>query len=109
MTVENIIAQTLTPLQLPVYQSGYIGKEKRYIVFNCNIIPAFFADNTPTQDRYLVAVHIFSENTFDDITIVKNARQLLFQAGFTFPTVENADDDNSKHKVLECEWSENIG
>ena len=103
MSVDKKIRDALLPLGLPVENSVYQGTAKEYFVFNYTSLGADFGDDEPGHERFLVQVHLFTPLSVNVTARVRAAKRALFGAGFTWPDVENADDADGRHRVLECE------
>lgn len=103
MSMNRKIIDTLLPLGLPTQPDQYTGEAKTYFVFNCTSLPDDFGDNAPQHERYLVQVHLFAPDTLNTLDIRKQCKQLLFAAGFTFPAMVDASNEDGQHWVYECE------
>ncbi len=78
----------------------------RYYSFNYSILGADFSDDAPNYQRYLVQVHFFCPRTFDSVQRIAQTQRALFSAGFTWPDVIFASDEDGQHIVFECEGVE---
>ena len=106
MSVDKTIRDTLLPFGVPVENSVYMGEAKSYFVFNYTSLGADFGDDEPGHERFLVQAHYYAPLTENVTGRIKAAKQALFNAGFTWPEVTNADDNEGRHRVLECEIAE---
>ena len=96
------ILTALRPLVPEIVPDLYQGDADEYATFNYNELPEGFGDNGPATLRCLVQVHWY-------LPIKRNPakradiRRALHQAGFTYPSVENASGDGQQHYVFEFE------
>ena len=108
-TVNEIIVTALQSLDLPVVERLYEGKKKEYITFNyADDRAEDFGDDSPHADVAYMQVHYICTWDTDFDATKRKIRQLLFDAGFSWPEVTDASDDYEKvrHFVYEC-WIEN--
>lgn len=103
MTVNETIIAALEGLGDPVVPGLYTGKAKRYYSFNYDLLPAHFADNHPLFDRALIQVHFFAPLGFNSLKRRRDTREALVAAGFGWPEVVDASDQNTQHFVFETE------
>ena len=107
MTVNERIIAALGGFGDPAAYGAYItaGAQKadQYYVFNYSTLGTDYADDTPGHERYLIQVHFFCPRVFDSVLRVAQTKQKLFAAGFTWPSVINASDEDGQHIVFECE------
>lgn len=98
---ENIIA-ALSPLGYPVEPSIYTGKSDKYFRFNyVDDRGEVFADDTPQIDRAYLQIHFFCPQSFNYMTLKKQARSKLFKAGFSYPSIAETDEnDTGKHHII---------
>ena len=80
----------------------------RYYTFQCNSIGADFGDDAPGCERWLVSVHLFAPLCEDCVGRARATRQALFAAGFTWPRMVDATDQDGQHYVFECATAEGI-
>ena len=106
MSVESKIITALNPLGYSVYPQSYNGTDTIYYVFNLGTIPDDFGDNKPRHERALIQVHLFCPFTFNSVTLRKNTKKHLSNAGFVYPYMTDASDENGQHWVFECEIAE---
>ena len=108
MTVDELIAATLSHIA-PVTADFYGGGELVYIAYNYDTVPVDFGDDRPAVDKYLVQIHFMCPaKNYDAVDICKEIKKLLLQAGFTYPYMTNASDEDGQHYVFECEYAEGI-
>lgn len=103
--VDDALMLALGPL-FPdrVFPNVYTGDALEYVVTNYTALPQVFAERLPAAQRYLVAVHYYLPEKMNP-----NAQKLAISAalsrqGFTWPSIENASDDEGQHWVFECEY-----
>lgn len=108
-SVDAIIKDALSPIGYDVAHSSYLGKSETYFVFNYNTQGDLYCDDAPEYDKCFIQVHFFAPRTFNPNSVVRCARQALFAAGATWPTKEDATDDECVHIVLECELEDWLG
>ncbi len=104
MSINSIIINTLSPVSLPVEPDEYTGAGDEYITFNYNSQGDDFADDIPQHERYSMQVHYVCPSGKNSISIREQIKQLLFGAGFTWPTVTDATDSDGQHWIFECEY-----
>ncbi len=108
MSVDAKIVAALNPLGFDVENSVSFTKNKTYFAFNYSVIPADFADDAPQHERFLVQVHFFCPLNVNITKQKKIICRALFAAGFTWPEVTDASDENGRHIVFECEIAEGV-
>lgn len=108
MTINEVLQEALSILDVPVYPKVFEGTEDSYIVFNYNTVPIDFADDAPEHERYLIQVHFFCPLGSNSLSDAKQIREALFEAGMTWPEVSDASDQSGQHLVFECEMAEGI-
>lgn len=103
MSIDARIVKALNPLGLVIEKSVYNGQSKRYITFNYDTVPILHADDAPCGEKYLIQVHYFAPLNYKILDDVKQIKQCLFDADFTFAETTDASDDNGFHIVFEFE------
>lgn len=106
MSVDAVIKSALSAFGDPVANAVYHGDAERYYVFNYSTIGSDFADDGPAHERYLVNVHLFAPLCENVTQRIKRTKKALSDAGFTWPEMVNASDDEGRHIVFECEIAE---
>lgn len=101
--VDTALKNALAPFGLPLESSIYHGEEKKYITYNYSTVPMDFGDDEPERERYLIQVHIFSPLSENINALVRDIKQALFAADFSFPESIPASTANERHIVLETE------
>ena len=108
MNLNSLIINTLKPLVPDVVPNFYGGTATKYISFNCLGDEAvLFADNEPKINEVEMQIHLFCPLTFNSIALKKKIRLALFGVGFTYPTIDEAYETDTKlvHTVFECSMS----
>ena len=108
MTVDAKIKAALDVFGDPVENSVYQGTAKQYYTFTYTTIGTDFGDDAPQHERYLVQVHFFAPLKTNVTSRVKQTKQALQAAGFTWPETLNDTDDSGRHIVFECEIAEGV-
>lgn len=103
MTINAQIIKALAPLGFPIAPDIYTGTEAVYITFNYDLLPAEFADNCPSYWRALVQVHLFAPLSTNLVGQRWKVVSALSSAGFTWPEVVDATDQDAQHFVYETE------
>lgn len=104
MSINQTIKAALEPIVVVVKPDIYKGNQKEYVVFNYAELPEDFGDNKPNAIRYLIQLHWFLPSDVSPTTKKKQIKNALLNAGFTYPIVTNATDEDGRHYVLECEY-----
>ena len=92
----------------PVKPNIYTGTADRYFTFNYNTIPDDFADDAPGHERYFIQVHFVCPLNYDSVSRRAEIKTKLFAAGFTWPNVTDATDEDGQHWIFECEYAEGV-
>lgn len=108
MTVDERLTKALAHLGLDIDNAVGFSKSKRYLTFNYSTLPEVFADDAPHYERYMVQVHLFMPLGENISKLKRQVKQALFDADFTWPTTEDASDEDGRHIVFECETTEVI-
>ena len=103
MTLNQRIIQALKPLGLPVVPDVDTLHRPRCLVFNYDLIPPQPADNRPTWYKALIQVHLYLPLENDGREIRRQVLEALVDAGMTWPEIIDATDEETQHKVFECE------
>lgn len=80
----------------------------RYYTFSCDSFGADFGDDEPGCERCLVHVHLFAPLNQNCLQQTRETKRALFAAGFTWPNVTDATDQDGQHFVFECETAQPI-
>ena len=78
--MNQLILNTLSPTDRPVYYMTYSGTESEYIIFNWWSTPLAFADNLEKQENVTIQIDIFSKGDFTDL--IEQVKQLMVDADF---------------------------
>ena len=108
VSIESRIRLALEPFEYKVYPDTYNGPDKTYFVFNYNTIPGDFGNNRPNYERVLIQLHLFCPHDFNTVLLRKDIKLALLYAGFTYPSMLNANEENCQHWVFECEIAEAV-
>lgn len=106
------MAEALQGALETVFDSGqifphvYTGPLLKYVVWNYNMLPALWADSRPDAARYLVQVHFYLPHKENPRAAILALQQALAEAGFTWPSITDAADEEGQHWVLECEYAD---
>ena len=106
MTVESRIRTALASFEHKVYPDTYNGSDKTYFIMNYNTIPDDFGCNQPQHERALIQVHLFCPHGFNSVQLRKDIKLALLGAGFTYPSMTNASDEDGQHWVFEFQVAE---
>ena len=106
VSIESRIRLALDALGYKVYPDTYDGSDKTYFIMNYNTIPDDFGCNQPQHERALIQVHLFCPHTFDSVKLRKDIKLALLGAGFTYPSMTNASDEDGQHWVFEFQVAE---
>lgn len=99
--------ETVYPGQ--VFPIVYTGKAKEYLVWNYSVLPVVWAERAPQAARYLVQVHFYLPHGKNPQTAILALSRAVFDAGFTWPSLTDASDEEGQHWVLECEYTDGGG
>jgi hypothetical protein len=104
MIVNELVANALSELNLPVYADYADAGSGEYIVFNyADERPVIYADDDDIADATEIQVHYYVRGK--SCLPVKTAmRKLLKQAGFTIIATTQLYEDDTKytHVIVEC-------
>lgn len=103
MTLNQRLIAALEPLGLPVVPDVDTGHRARVLVFNYDLLPVQPADNRPTWYRALLQVHLYLPLGENGQGLVGRTAAALAGAGMTWPEIIDATDEETQHKVFECE------
>lgn len=108
MTIDKTIISALSLFNYACYHDTYTGTDETYFVFNYNVIPTAYSDDNPFYNRYSCQIHLYCPITMNTITLAKQIKLAIENAGFTYPNQENASDVDTQHLVFEFEGIEYI-
>ena len=102
-SIEKRLTDALAPIGWEIAVTVYKGTADRYLVIRHGDHPIGHGDDRPGALRILVYVDIYCPLDFNPVATVNAVRRALFAAGCTYPTTEDASDDDCRHIVIECE------
>lgn len=102
-SIEKRLTDALTPIGWEIAVTVYKGTADSYLVIRHGDHPIGHGDDRPGALRILVYVDIYCPLDFNPVATVNAVRRALFNAGCTYPTTEDASDDDCRHIVVECE------
>lgn len=112
VSVESRIVGALSPFGDPVEKSLLYAaankRPRRYYTFVCQSFGAAYGDDEPGCERWLVQVHLFAPLAENCILRAAQTKKALFGAGFTWPSMVDATDQDGQHYVFECEMAEGV-
>ena len=83
MNVNQIVINSLSPMNKPISPNHYDGKAEEYIIFNyADERPIFHADDEEIFDQTEIQVHLFTRKNPQQYK--KTIRRLLRSSGFLF-------------------------
>lgn len=109
MSLASDLITALGEFNLPVYQNQYTGDQSVYFVFNIGEIPQDFADDYPQHERALIQLHLFAPISLNTTAMRAGIKGALVDAGFDYPSVTDASDEDGQHLVFEtgCAYGSN--
>lgn len=108
MNTDNAIKAALEGV-LPLFPNQYTGNELEYLVYNYSTIPDVFAEGVPHAARYFVQVHLYLPTKRNPNALKLQISRALHDAGFTWPSIENASDREGQHYTFECYYTNGGG
>ena len=112
MNIEARVKAVLDTLGDPAEKSVLDAASKehptRYYTFVCDSFGDAWGDDEPGCERCPVSVHLFAPLNENCIQQVKTTKQALFAAGFTWPRVVDATNQDGQHYVFECEGIQEV-
>lgn len=103
MSINKIIKQAIEPIIPVCVPEFYGGDDDVYTTFNISTIGDDFGDDAPAHEVNFVQVHLFAPFGFNTVDCRKKIKRALFDAGLTWPSVEDATDGDGQHFVFEGE------
>jgi hypothetical protein len=92
----------------PTAPGVYTGDEPKYIVFTYTLTGAMYADNVPQCLQYLIQVHYFCPTGENSLADRERIMRSLYEAGFGWPSEDDATDGNGQHYVYDCTYLEGL-
>lgn len=109
MSVESKLITALTATGLPVQQDVYTGTAATYLTFNYWTLPIWAEDDAPKYEQVMLQVHLFAPMTSNLTVLKKQIKDLLFAAGYAYPSTLNLTDEvYGRHIVFDTEIRELI-
>lgn len=116
MSLDKRLRVALTGIVPVIEPHQYRGTELEYATFNYSQLPDLIADSAPRVARYIVQVHWYLplQPQGDVDTVNPNATKALIAAALaracgTWPSIEDATDNDGQHYVFELEAMEGGG
>lgn len=106
MRLHSVLRSAVLPL-VPVCEPGvYEGDQPEYCTFLVTDLPDLFAEGRPHAMCYLVYLHWFLPSGVNPLAKKRQLCRALLAAGFTYPNVEDASDEEGQHFVFECQYAD---
>lgn len=105
MTIEKRIRDALLTFGDPVQKGIYLGTGEKWFTFGYTTVPEVYGDDRPDAVRHLIDVHFFAPWTYDTAKRIPKVCLALESAGFTYPVVTSAGDQEGQHIVFDCEYA----
>lgn len=105
MTIEKRIRDALLTFGDPVQKGIYLGSSEKWFTFGYTTVPEVYGDDKPDAVRHLIDVHFFAPWTYDTAKRIPKVCLALESAGFTYPVVTSAGDQEGQHIVFDCEYA----
>lgn len=92
----------------PIFPDGravphiYTGKALEYVTWNTWTIPEVYAERLPAAARQIAQIHWFLPHGKNPSRGKVAIARALFDAGFSWPDVTNASDEDGQQYVFEC-------
>jgi len=106
MTIENRIITALEFTGFKVYNGTYTSTDRAYFVFNINIDPELFANDEAQYGINDIRLHFYCPVEMDTVSLRKQIKRSLQDAGFTYPFEVDASDEHMQHRVFDFEIEE---
>lgn len=112
VSVEARIVAALSPFGDPVEKSLLYAaankRPRRYYTFIVQSFGDAYGDDEPGCERWLAQVHLFAPLAENCILRAAQTKKALFEAGFTWPSMVDATDQDGQHYVFECETAAGV-
>lgn len=106
------IVDALRPFGDPVEKSLLYAaankRPRRYYTFVVQSLGDAYGDDEPGCERWLVQVHLFAPLAENCILRAAQTKKALLRAGFTWPSMVDATDQDGQHYVFECETAAGV-
>lgn len=99
---------------IPCAQGEWKENRQTYLVFNGNLIPDAYADDSPQYERILVDLHLFAPIKQNTMDLRREIKLAIHEAGFSYPSETTIDqggiqrEAGVQHVVFEFEGVEAI-
>lgn len=103
---EKLQAALSSVLPGSVFPHVFTGEGTKYFVWNYSVINTLWAESRPNAARYLVQAHYYCPHRENPRETLLAAERALVDAGFTWPELTDASDEEGQHWVLECEYAD---
>lgn len=103
MTVNQRIIAALKGFGMDVVVGVDTESRARCFTFNYDLLPTQFANNCPIYYRALIQIHLFLSLEENSVAMRRQVAEALAGAGFTWPEIVDASDEDGQHIVFECE------
>jgi hypothetical protein len=107
--MNNLIVETLTPLNVPVSFQTYIGTAITYVTFFEYMCQGgSFSDNAESSTDHFLQIDVWSKTDYSDI--VTQVKTLLTNVNFhrTYETEQYESDVLTFHKIIRMVYNEII-
>lgn len=103
MSVNELLRSAVLPIVPVCEPNNYDGPDKEYCVFRFDDSPAVFSDGYPAAIISPVIMDWYLPKNQNPLKKKRQICKAICDAGFTYPYVTNASDENSQHYVFEFE------
>lgn len=103
MTLNQRIIGALQGLRLQVVPQVDTKHRDKCITFNYEEIPFQFTDNRPNWYKALIQVHLIYPVGENSIPARRGVLSALTKAGFPWPEIVDASDEDTQHFIYETE------
>lgn len=106
MNVEKRIIAALEFTGYKVYNNTFTSTDRAYFVFLINVDPDLFANDEAQYGVNDISLHFYCPVTQNTVTLRKQIKRAIQDAGFTYPYEVDASDEHMQHIVFEFEGEE---
>lgn len=96
------------PVEKSLLYAAANKRPRRYYTFIVQSFGDAYGDDEPGCERWLAQVHLFAPLSDNCIRRAAQTKQALFAAGFTWPSMVDASDQDGQHYVFECETAAGV-
>lgn len=104
MNIDEALVFAIEPIIPEISPGLYEGRALEYCVYNYSALPRLHAEGKPGAIVYLVQVHYCLPTGQAAQRTLIQLKNALHCAGCTYPSVEDASDEDGQHYVLECQY-----